>query len=870
MSEGGPSADERHGRRRDRPGLILVCGGIVTAVLAALSSIDAWGSGAGFEDLYVLAAAATTALALVTVARRPKPALLRYGSLACAIAITGAGMLVLDLAPRLGRSGSVLGSNLLFCVGCAWAMTLIVPALYRKLDRRALVMAALDGGIMLFAGTTLTLTVWQTSQGASRLDQMFIPLAAAALLASAGAAAIAALTLRAAPRLQGVWCGIPGVSLVGLSWTLLVDLNLHGEARSTPVCLLYAAGALLLGYAWMTWSDEIGGGETYGRVARWLADWLPIGAIVLCVAVAAMPHGRIEGIDMVSVGTAIVVLLSIARQTLLIARERHASLRLTGEDLLRSEKEAAEAANRAKSAFLAMMSHEIRTPMNAILGNAGLLGDADLKPAERECVDAILAAGQTLLSVINDVLDFSKIEADRMELERVGFAPAMLIGSVVTLFDITAREKGVTLTAQIDRSIPVMLAGDPHRLRQVLSNLVGNAIKFTDEGGVTVRARVVTRTPAETIVRFEVADTGVGIDDDHRARLFAPFVQLDSSTTRRFGGTGLGLAVCKRLVGLMGGEIDVDSSAGAGSTFWFTANFGEPTDAEAGAVMASIEPVDATPDLGGARVLVAEDNIANQRLIARLLERLDVVATIVANGLEALAAVRTGAFDLVLMDCHMPGMDGFEATRAIRAEGLDLPIIALTANAMAGDREICLAAGMDDYLSKPIVLADLAATLRRWLSGEPAAGPVAGTALAAAALAAAGPLGADGVIDQGQMAELFELDPDGSAGFIGAMVESYEATVAETVPMIRAAVDAAEPEALEDAAHRLKGVAANLGVRRVNDAAARLVALARSGTTAGGDTILADLDAALGPASAALSALRDGAGLPPETDCRAA
>jgi CheY-like chemotaxis protein len=263
-------------------------------------------------------------------------------------------------------------------------------------------------------------------------------------------------------------------------------------------------------------------------------------------------------------------------------------------------------------------------------------------------------------------------------------------------------------------------------------------------------------------------------------------------------------------------------------------------------------------------VLVAEDNIANQRLIERLLTRLGIVPTLVGNGRDAIASVRSGSFDLVLMDCHMPAMDGFEATRAIRTEGFQIPVVALTADAMSGDRDTCLAAGMNDYLSKPIVTSQLHATLLHWIPEGREIGPLATSAIAAAEVVGGG------LIDQRQIAELFALDPDGSAGFLPAMVESYESTLAETLPAIRAAIAARDPEALEDSAHKLKGVAANLGVCHVFDCTARLVVLARSGTTVGGEPMLADLETALGPAAEALAALLTGGTRPPEADSKAA
>jgi signal transduction histidine kinase/CheY-like chemotaxis protein len=515
------------------------------------------------------------------------------------------------------------------------------------------------------------------------------------------------------------------------------------------------------------------------------------------------------------------------------------------QDLLKAEKDAAETANRAKSAFLAMMSHEIRTPMNAILGNAQLLDDAALGPDERDSVETIETAGNTLLSLISDVLDFSKIEADRMELERAGLAPARLVNSVVKLFGINARTRGISLTAEIDPGIPAVLAGDSLRLRQVLSNLVGNAIKFTSEGGVTVRARVAAGVEGATTLRFEVSDTGIGIDEEGLARLFQPFSQVDSSTTRRFGGTGLGLAISKKLVTLMGGELGVDSVVGRGSTFWFTAVLASPTAVEIATVESADEPVERDTSIAGARVLVAEDDLAGKRLMERVLARMGIEVQVVGTGLEAVEAVGSSQFDLILMDCHMPEMDGYAATAALRADGWKRPIIALTANAMTGDREACLAAGMDDYLSKPIVAAELRKALRRWLAERPAAA-------APIRMPASSRLAQLGELDSDQISELCQLDPDGSAGFLVHMVGDYETTVAECLPAIRLAFETAEPLALEDAAHKLKGASSQVGARLVHDASARLIALARSGTTQGGGELLVELESALPRTSAAL------------------
>ncbi len=850
----------------NRPLAVLGVGAAASAALAAAQQIHLLGADEIFESLYVVLAAAFVALALALMAVRADEPVLRYDRLSGSVALIAAGMLVLDFAPFLGLSVAGVVANGLFAVGAAIASMVILPALYRQMDRRSVTMALFDGGIMISAGTTLALTVWRPDQG-SGLGELFMPLVAAAVLASAGVAVIAALNSRMAPALGGVWAGIGAVAVLGLSWAMLVDSAMRGGPRDEATSLVFLAGILLLGYAWLTWSDAVASDERYERVARLLADWMPAGAIVVCVVADALPHGRIDGIDAISTGTAGVVLLSIFRQRLLIVREREASRNLAGEARLRAEKEAAESANRAKSAFLAMMSHEIRTPMNAILGNAALLGEAELGPGERESVEAIESAGQTLLSVINDVLDFSKIEAEKMELERVGFAPATLVRSVVSLFMVDARERGLRLSAEIDPSIPVILAGDPHRLNQILSNLVGNAIKFTSEGGVTVRARVLERTRHHTRLRFEVADTGIGIEPEARGRLFSPFVQVDASTTRRFGGSGLGLAICRSLVTLMGGEIDVDSTPGDGSTFWFTIRLDTPTDKEADGVLENNEYTGRTVDTIGARVLVAEDNEANVRLIERMLGRLGIDVIAVGDGRQAVSAVRESLFDLILMDLHMPEMDGLDATRAIRSAGHDIPIVALTANAMNSDRQACLAAGMNDYLSKPVRATDLSAALHRWLpaGGRAREAPTVGTAQAAEAPA---PARFGDVIDERQMAELFALDPDGTDGFFAAMVDSYRATQAETLPQIRAAVAGSDWPLLEEAAHKLKGVAANLGVRHVHDAAARLVAAVRVGDTSSTSVTLADLENALGPAEEALAGLLVDANAASEPDAR--
>ncbi|MCX8017108.1 MAG: ATP-binding protein, partial [Rhodocyclaceae bacterium] len=391
--------------------------------------------------------------------------------------------------------------------------------------------------------------------------------------------------------------------------------------------------------------------------------------------------------------------------------ERIAELTAAHEELSRA-KHAAEAASEAKAAFLATMSHEIRTPMNAILGMIELAREAR-SPAElEETIGKAQRAARHLLALIDDVLDFSRIEAGRLALERVAFAPRALAAELSELFQPQAREKGLEFRFTIDAAIPTALWGDPLRLRQVLMNLIGNAIKFTAEGQIAVALEVVDAKADGLRLRASVRDTGIGIAPQAQARLFTAFSQADHSTTRRFGGTGLGLAISKRLVELMGGTIGFESEVGRGSRFWFEWSCQIAPAAAVARAETDKGPACATPlGLDGRRVLVVEDNAMNQEVVRRFLAKMGVAATVVANGAEALACLGRERFDLVLMDCQMPVMDGYEATRRLRAAGFKQPIIAMTAHALVGDREKSLAAGMNDYLTKPLGFAALQAAL---------------------------------------------------------------------------------------------------------------------------------------------------------------
>ncbi len=497
---------------------------------------------------------------------------------------------------------------------------------------------------------------------------------------------------------------------------------------------------------------------------------------------------------------------------------RNITDRIQQEEELRIAKEKAEKATLAKSEFLAVMSHEIRTPLNGLIGISELLNSTSLSVQQKEFVDIIRLSGESLLQVISDILDFSKIEADRMQLESAPFELKSVVTETLSILSGKALEKNLKLEYIADLDLPSTVIGDKARLRQILMNLVGNALKFTEQGGISVSIKIKQEFKNILELQFEVKDTGAGIPPNQADKLFDAFTQVDPSTYRKYGGTGLGLTICKTLVTLMGGQIWVESLQDKGSTFFFTIKV-ERSENEVIEVKAApriLFPAEKMAEEYAASILLAEDNDINRLLASKLFGRLGYSIEAVSNGLEALNAVKRKRYDIVFMDVQMPEMDGLEATRAIREQipsGHQPVIIAMTAFATSEDRDMCLDAGMDDYVPKPITLEDLERMLRKW-AGINFEKTNSREMISKQIIVEEKE---DTLMDQIAINRLMDISKQTDPGFLLQVLDMFIAQAPQSITEIETSLEQGNYTKMWQAAHKLKGTSLNIGAKRLGN-----------------------------------------------------